>query len=310
VATLLQCDAAHVLKTLLFTDGQRTFAAVVRGDHAVNPLKLAKALGVGELELAPDWLVEQTTNAPVGFAGPIGLRGGISGHVMVVADNAVLASESVVVGANKADTHLLGVTPSVDFAIDLAADIRMAVDGDVCPRCGEGRLRVSRGIEVGHIFKLGTKYSKALGATFLDAAGQEQPMVMGCYGIGISRTMAAAVEQLADADGMVWPIAIAPYHVVVVPVNAKDPEQSAAAEELYAALTAAGIEAVLDDRDERPGVKFKDADLVGFPIRVTLGAKALAQGCAEVKLRQAKEPELVELALVVAHVAALLQRAR
>lgn len=294
VTAFLGTTPDTVVKTLLYVMDGKPVAALVRGDHSLNEVKLARVLGGLNVGLADAATVERITKAPVGFAGPVGLAG-----VQLIADPAVMQLPAAVVGANAADAHLVDVVPGRDFQSDRVADIRTAVAGDLCPRCG-GLLREARGIEVGQVFKLGTKYSAALDATFTDEDGEPRPMVMGCYGIGVTRTMAAIIEQHHDADGMIWPVSVAPYHVTVVPVNNKDGQQMAAAERLYKELLELGLEVLLDDRDERPGVKFKDADLIGYPVRVTVGPKALQEGQAELRLRSTGEERRVPLAEVAA----------
>jgi prolyl-tRNA synthetase len=219
-------------------------------------------------------------------------------NVTILADYAIGGMKSAVVGANEKDAHLVDVNPLSDFGTDHYGDFRAAAAGDACPRC-DGKLLLSRGIEVGHVFKLGVKYSEAMNARFLDAEGQEKPMIMGCYGIGVSRTVAAAIEQNHDEDGIIFPPAIAPFTVIVTPVGAKSPEIEEAAERVYRDLWNNSIDTLLDDRDERPGVKFKDADLIGIPFRVTIGKKALAEGKVELRGRKTKEMKLVEISEIV-----------
>jgi prolyl-tRNA synthetase len=288
--------ASDMIKTLIYRSGDVVVAALVRGDHAVNPTKLARAIGSLEVELADENTIEEVTGAPRGFAGPVGLKG-----CRIIADPAVMNIEAGISGGNAVDVHLKGINPKRDFTPDEIVDIRMAKPGDPC-LCGKGTLQGARGIEVGQVFKLGTKYSQALGATFADEEGEEHPLIMGCYGIGVSRTMAAVVEQCHDQDGICWPISLAPYHVAIVPVNYRDDEQRAAAERLYHDLCEVGVEVLLDDRDERPGVKFKDADLIGFPVRITIGPRALANGQVEVRWRTSGEEYLIFLNEVVTHV--------
>lgn len=287
VAALLGVDTSQLLKTLIFLADGQPVAAVVRGDHDVNPVKLQRVLAASEVMLAPAEVIERVTNAPVGFAGPVGLTG-----VRVVADAWAWAVSDAITGANAADKHLRHVVPGRDWQADLVADIRTVRPGDACVRCGQP-LASARGIEVGQVFKLGTKYSAALGATYLDENGQSKPIVMGCYGIGISRTMAAIIEQHHDEKGIRWPVSVAPYHVVVVPVKYDDEQQRRVAEQLYEQLLADGVEAVLDDRDERAGVKFNDADLIGFPWRITVGPRALAENAVEVTSRDGSLQTLV-----------------
>ncbi|SFD61117.1 prolyl-tRNA synthetase [Paenibacillus catalpae] len=278
----LNFPADQILKTLLFLADGKPVAVIVRGDHEVNEIKLASLLRADELELADQETTERLTGAAVGFAGPIGLS------IPVLVDNAAARISSGVAGANETDYHFKHVRPGVHFEIAQLGDLRNAVPGDGCPKCAEGQLRMFRGIEVGQVFKLGTKYSAVMKAAYLDAEGQEKPVIMGCYGIGISRVMSAVVEQHHDEQGIRWPLEIAPYQVHVVPVSAKDEQQMKVAEELYAELSAAGLEVLVDDRDERPGVKFKDSDLIGIPVRIVVGRQA-AGGVVELKYRNEKE---------------------
>ncbi|MBZ0121326.1 MAG: proline--tRNA ligase [Sandaracinaceae bacterium] len=275
-----------MLKSLLYAAGDQTVMVVVRGDHEVNEIKLARALDVREVFLASDAEVRRVTSAAPGFAGPVGY----SGRVLV--DREVTHVLNGVTGANETDYHLKNVTFGRDFEGEVA-DVRKVTEGDACPKCGS-QLRLYRGIEGGHIFVLGTHYSAKMGATFLDENGKGKPIVMGCYGIGVSRLVATAVEQHHDADGIAWPMAIAPYHVIVTPAG-KDEELVQKAAELYDALRARGVEVLLDDRDERPGVKFKDADLLGVPLRAVFGKRGLAEGKLELKARTAKEAEMIPL---------------
>lgn len=297
VAGFLQVEPARLIKTLILrTDGGETVAVLLRGDRELNDIKLCRLLGCNEVELADEETVRRVTGAPSGFAGPVGLKG------RILADFEVRAMVDAVTGANEVDTHYTGVACGRDFTVETFADLREAVAGDFCPRCA-GKLEVWRGIEVGHVFKLGTKYSQALGATFLDAQGQEQVIFMGCYGIGVGRTVAAAIEQNHDENGIVFPMPIAPFQVIVTMVNPNDAEVCAAAEKLYAELLERGIEVLLDDRDERPGSKFKDADLLGIPLRVTVGARGLKDGALEVQERRSGAREMLPLAEVAEAVA-------
>lgn len=281
ISSFLDVKPEECIKTLIYLADGRPIAALVRGDHNLNEIKLRKAVGAETLELADEETIFKATGAPVGFAGPVGLK------IPLYADYAIQNIVNAVVGANKADYHSIHVNLERDFTVKTFADLRETQAGDACPRCS-GTLEGARGIEVGQVFKLGTKYSKAMGATFLEENGQEQPFIMGCYGIGVSRTVAAVIEKNYDEHGIIWPLSIAPYHVVIIPISVKDQAQMAAADKLYKGLQAAGVETVLDDRDERPGVKFKDADLIGFPIRVTIG-KTLEQGQMELTLRRSGE---------------------
>lgn len=283
VAGFLQVSPKQCLKTMLYVADEKIVAVIVRGDHEVNEIKLRNYLNCSHLDMAVPEQVEKATGAPLGFAGPVGLA-----NIPVLVDFAATTVKNAVCGANKAETHLINVNLGRDYNPRAVLDLRVITEEDVCPRC-QGEIKFARGIEVGQVFKLGTKYSASLDCTFLDEKGQGKPIVMGCYGIGVSRTMAAAIEQNYDANGIIWPAAIAPYHVVIVPVSTKDQAQMALAEKVYEALQQAGVETVLDDRDERPGVKFKDADLIGYPIRITVGAKCIAENVLEVKVRRTGE---------------------
>lgn len=266
-------------KTILYSIDGRIVAVMVRGDREINETKLSNLYDATELTLASFADVERVTGAAVGFAGPVGLREKID----LIADHEVAAMSNFIVGANDTDYHLKNVNIGRDFTPARVADVRTIIAGDPCPKCG-APVETCRGIEVGHIFKLGTKYSDALGCKYLDPAGEEKSMVMGCYGIGVGRTLAAIIEQHYDENGITWPLAAAPYQAVVVPTNTTDAVINGLAEDIHNRLENAGIEVVLDDRDERPGVKFKDADLIGFPLRITVGRKA-ASGIVEFKER-------------------------
>ncbi len=280
VTAFLNISADQLVKTLIFTTEKGPVAALVRGDHELNEVKLKKSLGVEELKLADENTVMELTGAPTGFAGPIGL----SGEIRILADQAVSSLVNFVVGANKKDTHLMGVNWDRDLPRPVFQDLRVITSNDPCPRCG-GPIELKKGIEVGHVFKLGTKYSEAMGASFLDDRGRERPLVMGCYGIGIGRTVAAAIEQNHDEHGIIFPVPIAPFKVIITVVNIKDREMNTAAEKLYNDLWDRGVEALLDDRKERAGVKFKDADLIGVPLRLTVGKKIKESGDVELKVR-------------------------
>jgi prolyl-tRNA synthetase len=284
VSTFLDESPDRFVKTLIYvTDTGAVVAALVRGDHELSEPKLKAALGCQWVVLADEDTVVRATSAPIGFAGPIGIK------ATLVSDNTLQGATGMVCGANERDYHQTGL----DFGRDLAnlrfADLRQARAGDSCPRCETGTLTTHRGIEVGQTFYLGTKYSKSLNATYQDAQGQDHPMEMGCYGIGITRTVAAAIEQHHDADGIRWPLPLAPVSVQIVPVNWSDEQSRVTAEAIYTQLLTAGVDTLLDDRDERPGVKFKDADLLGTPLRVTIGARSLARGMVELKRRPEKQ---------------------
>jgi prolyl-tRNA synthetase len=283
IARFLKAPKERFLKSLLYVAGDETVMVVVRGDHDVNEIRLARALGVGEVFLAAEVDVVKATGAAVGFAGPVGFGG------RVLVDRAASLVRRGIAGANETDYHLVGVHPGQHFR-GAVVDVRLATTGDECPSCAEGKLVSYKGIEGGHIFILGTHYSEKMGAMFSDEQQQKRPIVMGCYGIGVSRLVATAIEQHNDADGMKWPMSIAPYHVHMVTIG-KDAEVAAAAQKLYEELEAKGVEVLWDDRDERPGVKFKDADLVGIPLRVTVGGKSLAAGNVEMKARSESDPK-------------------
>lgn len=299
----LGVPANRMVKTLLYLADGKPVAALVRGDRELNEVKLTTALGAAQLEMAPPELIVELTGAPVGFAGPVGLK-----DVHIIADHEVVGALDAVAGANEVDAHLRHLDWGRDFTAQQVTDLRTAVPGDTCPSCQQSQLEGASGIEVGQVFQLGTKYSEALGARFKDAEGKEQPIWMGCYGIGVTRTMAAIIEQHHDDDGIIWPVSVAPYQAVVVPIRAGDADQMQAAQEVYEQLWAAGIDAILDDRDERPGVKFKDADLIGFPVRITVGPKALAEGRVEVLWRDNRQEERPLLSELVETVKAGLEQ--
>ncbi len=304
VSAFLNLSPQHFVKTLIYLADGKPVAALVRGDRTVNEVKLKKVLGATELLMASETVVRDVTGAPVGFAGPVGIK------IAVWCDAEVRPMTDFVVGANEADVHYRGVNMPRDFAPVSFVDIRQAAPGDRCPRCAEGTFKGYRGIEVGHVFFLGKKYSEPMKANFLDADGHEKPMVMGCYGIGVTRIAAAAIEQHHDKDGIVWPMPIAPYEVTLLSLQGDDPNLRAVCDKLYAELEAAGIEVLYDDRDERPGVKFKDADLVGIPWRIALGKKGLAEGIVEVKARRSPEVQKVKLDEAVAFIVARVQQER
>jgi len=282
VTNFLRVLPERLVKTIVFETEKGVTAALVRGDHEINETKLSRYLGATQLQMAGDDIITEVTHAPKGFAGPVGLE------VKIVADLAIRGMKNFVTGANALDAHLINVNLGRDFKVDEFVDIRLARAGDPCPRCS-GRLQVSKGVEVGHIFKLGAKYSEAMGATYLDQKGREKSLIMGCYGIGVGRTVAAAIEQNHDENGIIFPMSIAPFHVLILPVNTKDAQIMKVAEDLYDTLFEKGIEVLFDDRDERPGVKFKDADLTGIPLRLTIGEKNLRMGKVEIKERRSGE---------------------
>ncbi|MFR2387702.1 proline--tRNA ligase [Intestinibacter bartlettii] len=281
-------DAGQFAKTLIYYADGKTVAVVVRGDRDVNETKVANAIGGAvEFELASEDTIKAVTGAEVGFAGPIGIK---TDYLFI--DQEVVDQRNVIVGANKTGYHIQNANFGRDFEGQVG-DFRNVQEGDKCPKCGQP-LEIMRGVEVGHIFKLGTKYSESMGATFLDQNGKSQPIIMGCYGIGVERTVAAVIEQHHDENGIIWPLAIAPYHVVVVPVNVKKEEHLENAEKIYKELEAAGVEVLLDDRNERAGFKFKDSDLLGIPMRITVG-KDIVDGKVEFKLRKEADKEIISV---------------
>ena len=291
VAEYLKLPSENFIKTLVYrTDSGEFVAVLARGDHEVNELKLKTVLGCREIALADEASVASAIGVAPGFLGPIGLK------LRVLADLSVHGMRAAVTGANEPNAHFINVDQERDFTPTVFADLRLAIAGDPCPRCEHGRLEAHRGIEVGQVFYLGTKYSVAMGATYLDAEGRERPIEMGCYGIGVSRLVAAAIEQNHDANGIIWPFSVAPFQVLLLPINYKDQSIREATDNLYGELQKHGVEVLLDDRDERPGVKFKDADLVGIPLRVTIGAKGLEKGCLELRLRRDGKTEEVPVA--------------
>ncbi len=278
VSSLLGCRPADMIKTIIFQDDDKPLVALVRGDHTVNEAKLARAAGVSSVEAATPSQISQWTSADVGFAGPVGL------DARVIADQAVTVMHNAVTGANKTDYHFKGVNAGRDFEIKESADIRYAEEGD---RATTGQALIfEKCMEVGHVFKLGTKYTAAMKANVLDQNGKARPMIMGCYGIGLNRIMAAAIEASHDDGGIIWPISIAPFSVLIVALDVRDENVMAVAQDLHDTLSESGLDVLLDDRNERPGFKFKDADLIGVPIRVTVGKRGLADGIVEVKQRR------------------------
>ncbi|MCX5807015.1 MAG: proline--tRNA ligase [Proteobacteria bacterium] len=285
VASFLNVDPHKILKTMIYNTNKGVSGVLVRGDREINETKLVNILSLDYLELADKYTIEEHTGGPLGFSGPIGLK------IPLYADSDVQYMEDFVIGGNEEDVHVVEVNTG-DFKVEGFFELKTVREGDPCPRCN-GRLLSTKGIEVGHIFKLGLKYSEAMTATFLDKDGKERNMVMGCYGIGIGRTVAAAIEQGYDENGIVMPMAIAPFEVNVLPVNNSHAESMELADTIYRALMDKGIDVVMDDRDERPGVKFKDCDLIGIPLRVTIGERNLKEGLVELKMRNEKESQRI-----------------
>lgn len=303
VAAFLKVPAAQTVKALVVeTDAGEACMVLLRGDRELNEIKLCNLLDCNEIIFPTDERVAALTGFPVGFLGPLGAK------LPVIADYEVRAMSDFVCGANEVDFHLTGVNHGRDLQSERYADLRQAEAGDPCPRC-QGKLEVWRGIEVGHVFKLGTKYSAALNATVLDEQGQERTLVMGCYGIGVGRTVAASIEQNHDANGIIWPMPIAPFQVLVTLVNPRDAAVVAAGEDLYRQLLERGVEVLLDDRDERPGSKFKDADLIGIPLRITVGSRGLQEGQFELQERRSGERTMLPLAETAATLVQMIQTA-
>ncbi len=288
VTDFLSISPDQLVKTLIFRTNKDTVAVLVRGDHEINEAKLKNLLDIDRMEMADEHLVAETTGAPAGFAGPIGLK------VRIISDYAVKGMRNFVTGGNRKDLHLRNVNIKRDFHVDTFGDLRFITSEDHCPRCGS-EIRFEKGIEVGHIFKLGTKYSKAMGALFLDQNGVERPIIMGCYGIGVGRTVAAAIEQNNDRDGIMFPIPVAPFEAIILPLQMEERDVVDAAEKIYKELLAKGIDVLMDDRDMRAGSKFKDADLLGIPLRIAIGTRNLKKGQAEVKLRAESDTVNVSL---------------
>ncbi len=287
VAEFLNVAPQKLIKTLFYQADEEVIVVLVRGDRTINEIKLQKLHPALTMEMATAEKVKEITGCLPGFVGPVGLK-----KVKIYADEEIRTMVNAVCGANQEGVHFLNVQPEKDFQVFAYGDLRLIEEGEACPCC-HSVLKTARGIEVGQVFKLGTKYSQALEAKYIDENGKENLMVMGCYGIGVSRTMAAAVEQNYDEDGIIWPVSLAPYHVVVIPVAVKDEFLWSKSLEIYHKMQEKGIEVILDDRDERAGVKFKDADLIGYPIRITVGKKLKDEGKVELKLRRDKEVSFI-----------------
>ncbi|MCP8969030.1 proline--tRNA ligase [Ectobacillus ponti] len=301
VSGFLGLTAAQCIKSMVFRVDDKFVLVLVRGDHEVNDIKVKNLYGASVVELASAEEVQDLLGCAVGSLGPIG----VADKVEVIADHAVEAVVNGCCGANEEGFHYVNVNPDRDFTVSQYTDLRFIQEGDASPD-GQGTIRFARGIEVGHVFKLGTRYSEAMGATYLDENGRTQPMIMGCYGIGVSRTVAAVAEQFNDENGLKWPVAVAPFHVHLIPVNMKTDVQRETAETLYTSLRGQGFEVLLDDRQERPGVKFADSDLFGIPVRVTVGKKA-EEGIVEVKVRETGEIAEIPVSELHTYIANILQ---
>ncbi|MFH0931404.1 MAG: proline--tRNA ligase, partial [Candidatus Zixiibacteriota bacterium] len=280
VTGFLNVPARKLVKTLLYKANGEVVAALIRGDRQINEIKLKNILKVIELEMADAVTVQKITGAQVGYVGPVGLE-----NVRLIGDKEILSMTNFVTGANEDGFHLTNINFDRDFKLDIVVDIRNATAGELCPKCQKGRLKIDKGIEVGNTFMLGTKYSEALNANFIDEQGKEKFFIMGSYGVGITRTAQAAVEKFHDDLGIIWPVPIAPFLVEIVPVNILDEKQREAAFEIYHKMKEKNFEVLLDDRNERAGVKFNDADLIGIPLRITIGERSLKEDKVEVQVR-------------------------
>ena len=305
VCKFLKAKPQKLVKTLIYLADGKPVAVLIRGDYDANENKIRRFLNAEKLELAAPEVIEKVTGAPVGFAGPVGLKQ----QVPLYADYSAMDAVNAIVGANKAEKHLVNVNPNRDWTPAAIADLRNAVNGDACPRCS-AKLKVQSAIEVGHVFKLGTKYSEALSAKFLDADETQKIIIMGCYGIGVNRIIAGLAETSYDDFGLIFPVNLAPYEAVICPIKVNDENTMTIAKTLHDELEAQGIDCIVDDRDQRAGVKFKDADLIGFPLRIVLGEKTLAEGNLEIKWRWEKESCLIPIDGAGAEIAAMLNQER
>jgi prolyl-tRNA synthetase len=287
VSRFLKVKPFDLIKTLIYIADEEPVAVLIRGDHEANETKIKNSLKARSLGLADESKVKEVTGGPMGFSGPVGLSG-----VKILGDNAVRGMVNGVTGANEKDKHLKNVNPNRDFKVNEWTDARTITEDDLCPKC-KAEIELKEAIEVGHTFKLGTKYSESLGAKFLDEKGKEKTAIMGCYGIGVNRILAALIENSHDKDGIIWPASLAPCEVSVIPVGAEDEKVVAESEKIYTELREAGIDVILDDREKTAGVKFKDSDLVGFPLQVVIGKKNLAQGKVEIKDRATGEKTFI-----------------
>ena len=303
VCQFLKCQPQQMIKTLIYMADGQPVAVLLRGDHEANEGKIRRTLQAKDLELADEATIRQVTGAPVGFAGPVGLS------CKTIADHDVPAITNAITGANAADAHYTGVNIGRDYQLETTFDLRNAEAGDPCPKSGEP-MQLVHGIEVGHVFKLGTKYSQALSAMYLDEHEKRHPIIMGCYGIGVNRIVAGLAETCHDDKGLIWPITIAPFEVIVIPLKTDDAQVMELTEKIYAELKEQGVDTLLDDRPARPGVKFNDADLIGIPFRLVIGGKGLQEGQLEIKSRTAEEVEKVPVDQAVSRLAELVKQAK
>ena len=303
VSKMLGCKPKQMIKTLIYKTDEKPVAVLIRGDHEANESKIRRALSAASVELADEDTIREVTGAPVGFAGPVGIK------CDIIADHDIPLIKDGVTGANSADAHYTGVNVGRDYQLVTTFDLRNAEAGDPCPLSGEP-LEFVHGIEVGHVFKLGTKYSVAMGADFVDEKEQRHPIVMGCYGIGLNRIVAGLCETSHDENGLIWPLSIAPHEVLVIPLNIADEEVMQVSERYYDELTASGIDVLMDDRKARPGFKFKDADLIGIPLRIVIGGKGLKEGQVEIKWRTDDAPTMVAVSEGVAAVQEMITKRR
>ena len=303
VSNMLGCDPSQMIKTLIYQVDDKPFAVLIRGDHEANEGKIRRALGAESVELADPETIQKVTGAPVGFAGPVGIG------CDVIADHDIPLIVDAITGANEGDTHYTGVNVGRDYQLETTYDLRNAAVGDPCPRSGKP-MEFVHGIEVGHVFKLGTKYSVSLDAEYLDEKEKKHPMIMGCYGIGVNRIIAGLAETCNDENGLIWPLAVAPYEVLLIPLNVNDEEVMKVADGFYDELQAAGIDVLYDDRKQRPGFKFKDADLIGIPLRVVIGGKGLKDGVVEIKWRTDDEPQKIAVNEAMATAKSMIEERR
>ncbi len=305
VSAFLKVKPSDLIKTLIYIADGKPVAVLLRGDHQANEAKIKNKLRAISLELADDKKVQEVTGGPMGFSGPVGLS-----SVKIIADHAIRPMVNAVTGANKKDTHLRNVNPDKDFRVNEWIDARVITEGDPCPKCS-GKIEIKQAIEIGHTFKLGTKYTESLGATFLDESGKEKPVVMGCYGIGVNRILASLIEKSHDESGIIWPVNLAPSEVVIIPANRDDKTVVEEAEKIYNKLLEDKRDVIIDDRDfKSAGVKFKDSDLVGFPIQIVVGKKSLDQGKVELKDRATGEKKLIDKDKIIDEVKTMLDKKR